>query len=267
MFNFLQSLDPFFVSFIELGVYCLIILCLFKFMGKVGIYLFIAVAIIGANLQVLKVSYFGFFKGGVALGTALFATIFFCTDILSEHYGKKTARTAVGIGFGAFFVWSVITQFTLGYSPLTPEQAGQDFAWGLSIHPALETIFTLVPSFFLASVIAYFISQMTDIYLFELIKKKTKSRFLFLRNNLSTMVSSLVDNIIFSVIAFKVLNPEPVEMKTLIFTFILGTYLLRVFFSLFDTPFIYLSYYFLPKDLKDLKDLKNRKDTQGNSSS
>ncbi len=253
MFNLLQNFDPFVVSFIELAVCCLLVLILFRIAGKTGIFIYLAVAIIGANLQVLKLSFFNFFDKPVALGTSLFATIFFCTDLLSEHYGKKVAQKAVWVGFAAFFVWTIITQITLGYAPLTTNQAGEEFTWALGTHPALENLFTLIPSFFVASIVSYFVSQFVDIHLYEWIKKKSKGRFLFLRNNFSTMTSSLVDNTLFSFLAFIVFNPEPLPWPTLIFTFILGTYLLRVFYSLFDTPFVYLSYYFLPNELRKQK--------------
>ncbi len=251
MFSFLQVIDPLLVSFVGLFLYFFIILIFFRLAGKVGIYLYVAVAIIGANLQVLKLAYFRFFEEPVALGTGLFATIFFCTDLLTEHYGKQAAKKAIWVGFFALFLWTIITQMTLGYSPLSPSEAGESFAWALAIHPAMETLFTLVPSFLLASLIAYFVSQFLDIYLYDFIRKKTNEKFLFLRNNLSTMISSLMDNIVFSVLAFVVFNPEPLELSTLVFTFILGTYLLRLLYSLLDTPFLYLSYYFLPKELNE----------------
>ena len=60
------------------------------------------------------------------------------------------------------------------------------------------------------------------------------------------MISSLIDNTIFSLFAWIILNPEPLNFNTVIFTFILGTYFLRVFIALIDTPFIYLARFFLP---------------------
>ncbi len=94
--------------------------------------------------------------------------------------------------------------------------------------------------------IAYLFSQYFDVWFYEKISNITKKRFLWLRNNFSTMISALIDNTIFSIFAWIILNPNPLDFNTVLFTFILGTYVLRVFIAIFDTPFIYLAKYFLP---------------------
>ena len=55
------------------------------------------------------------------------------------------------------------------------------------------------------------------------------------------MTSSLVDNIIFSFLAWIIFNPDPLNITTVLFTFILGTYFLRIIIALIDTPFVYLA--------------------------
>ena len=97
--------------------------------------------------------------------------------------------------------------------------------------------------------IAYLISQFFDVWFFGWISKLTKKRFLWLRNNISTMTSSLIDNFIFSIFAWIIFNPNPLNFSTVFFTFILGTYILRLFIALVDTPFVYLSKFLVPKKL------------------
>ena len=53
----------------------------------------------------------------------------------------------------------------------------------------------------------------------------------------------MIDNTIFSVLAWVVFAPEPLDFYTLVFTFILGTYLLRIVVAFVDTPFVYLARY------------------------
>ena len=65
------------------------------------------------------------------------------------------------------------------------------------------------------------------------------------------MISSLIDNSIFSVLAWIILNPDPLDFQTVLFTFILGTYILRIFIAMIDTPIIYLAKYFVPSKLND----------------
>ena len=79
------------------------------------------------------------------------------------------------------------------------------------------------------------------------IKNKTSEKYLWFRNNLSTIISSLVDNTVFSVFAWILLNPEPVNLYKVITTYILGTYLLRIIIAFIDTPFIYITKFFIKK--------------------
>lgn len=222
------------------------ILVMARLFGQAGLYVYIAVAIIGANMQVLKPVQFSVFMDPVALGTILFASTYLCTDILTEHYGRAAARKGVLLGFAALLLWTVLTVLTLGFRPLTPEEAGDGLAWALGMHDAMAMLFTPVPALFVAGMTAYLISQFHDIWLYALVRRLTAGRHLWLRNMSSTAVSSLIDNIIFSVLAWVVFAPEPMAWQTLIFTYILGTYVLRLFVAALDTPFVYLARMTLP---------------------
>ena len=101
--------------------------------------------------------------------------------------------------------------------------------------------------FFIASMIAYLVSQYFDVWIYSTIKNLTTNKFLWLRNNLSTILSSLVDNTVFSILAWIILNPNPETFYNVIMIYILGTYILRIVIALIDTPFMYLSKIFIPK--------------------
>ena len=73
-----------------------------KFFGKTGIYVYVALAIILANIQVLKVIEFPFFPEPMALGTILFISIFLCTDILNEYFDKRSATKCIYLGISAY---------------------------------------------------------------------------------------------------------------------------------------------------------------------
>lgn len=217
------------------------ILVMLRLFGAAGLYAYIVVAVLGANVQVLKQVQFGMYDSPVALGTILFASTYLCTDILAEHYGKAAARKGVFLGFAAYLFWTVMMLVTLGYAPLTPEQAGAEMAWALPMQEHMSALFLPAPTFFVAGMAAYLISQTHDVWLYDLLRRLTGQRWLWLRNNLSTMLSSLIDNIVFSVLAWVVLAPEPIGWEPLVFTFILGTYVLRLAVAALDTPFIYLA--------------------------
>ena len=216
------------------------ILFFLKIFGYVGLYVYSTIAVIAGNIQVLKTVDFFYSPEPVALGTILFASTFLCTDILSEHYGKEKAQKNILISFTGFLIMTIIMLFTLGFKPSSLDWSQED----------LSNIFTPMTRFFLASMIAYLASQFFDVWIYSIIKKFTFEKYLWLRNNLSTVLSSLIDNIIFSILAWIILNPDPETIYNVIMIYILGTYVLRIFIALIDTPFLYLSKFFISKNIK-----------------
>ena len=208
-------------------------------LGQAGLHAYIAVAIIGANMQVLKPVQFTLLPEPVALGTALFASSYLCTDILAEHYGRDAARKGVWIGFCAFLFWTVLCLLTLGFRPLDPAAAGSELAWALPVQDAMALLFSPTPIFFVAGMTAYLISQFHDIWLYRLVRRLTRGRHLWLRNNVSTIISALIDTTVFSLLAWIVLAPDPLPLRTVIVTYILGTFWIRVVVAFLDTPVLY----------------------------
>ena len=251
--NLISNQNTEVVWFIMLILCFLSILVFLRLFGYVGLYVYSAIAIIAANIQVLKQANFNFFSSinekiipfyepsPIALGTILFASTFLCTDILSEYYGKEKARKNVLIGFCSFFLMTILMLVTIGIQPAEDE-------WVSMVQESLAILFTPMTSIFVASMIAYLISQYFDIWFFSYLKTVSSNKLLWLRNNVSTAVSSLIDNTIFSIFAWIILNPNPFPLSAVIMIFILVVYLLRVFIAILDTPFIYLAKYFIPEE-------------------
>ena len=202
------------------------LLLVFRLFGKEGLYIAIVISIIVCNLQVLKiVEIFGL---TATLGNILYGSIFLATDLLSELYGKEKARRGVWFGFYALIFTTVIMQIALLFKP-----AADDF-----IDPALRQIFDFLPRVVVASVIAYMVSQFHDVWLFHILKNKFKGRHLWLRNNITTMTSQLIDSVIFCTIAFWGVFPNDIFLEIL-----LTTYVIKWVVAFIDTPFIYLARY------------------------
>ncbi len=235
--SYLGSLNTF-VLWIIMLLFCFSSILIFlKLFGFAGLYVYSALAVIIGNIQVLKTVDFFYSPEPVALGTVLFASTFLCTDILSEYFGKDKAQKNVLIGFVSFLFITIVMLITIGFNPSVNDWA-QD---------SLVNIFTPMTRFFIASMIAYLISQYFDVWIYSIIKNLTTNRFLWLRNNISTILSSLIDNTIFSILAWIILNPNPETFYNVIMIYIFGTYILRIFIALIDTPFMYLSKIFIPR--------------------
>ncbi len=212
------------------------LLFLHRLLGKTGIYVYMTLGVIIGNIQVLKSMSISGFSQPVAMGTIVFMTTFLATDILAEFYGKKTAQKAIWCGFAGIVFMTGMMVLTLGMSPLYNSSQNAFFN---EAHYAMQTLFLTTPALFVASLTSYLISQYTDVRLFLLVRKVTEGHLLWLRSFISTAVSSLLDNILFSVLAWKILAPLDIDTSTLIFTYILGTYVLRLFVTVLNAPVMY----------------------------
>lgn len=165
--------------------------------------------------------------GGLTLsaGAFFYAITFPCTDLLSECWGKDKAREVVLVGFLANLLIALFTYIAVSLP-------AADF-W-LENQQAFATIFGFIPRIILGSMIAYLISQLHDVWAFHFWRRATKNKYLWLRNNASTMTSQLIDSVIFVTIAFAGTMPT-----TALLGIIAGQYIVKLIIAAVDTPIVY----------------------------
>ena len=179
--------------FLDLG--CTVLL--YRLFGKAGLQVAIATAILLANLQGPKLTViFGF---QTSLGVIFYSSIFFATDVLSENYGRREANKAVQMGFAVSVIILLMMSLALLYQPTTRPEAAE---FSANIHHAFQTIVSFTPRFIAGSLLAYYISQSFDVWAFHRIKRITGESRLWLRNNLSTLTSQIIDTLIYSLVAW-----------------------------------------------------------------
>lgn len=234
LITYCQSLNGEVLSLIAFATGVTVMLLMFRIFGLVGLFVYSAVATVMANIQVLKLMHSSIFAEPVALGTATFSTIFLANDIITEHYGIDQAKKNIWLSFVTQILVTTSMLISIGFKPIEGDQA----------HGAISTLFMPAPRILIASLIAFVTSQLFNITIFKFLSKLCHEKMLWLRSNVALMTSELLDNIVFSCLAWVILSPNPVSNSTLIYTYILGTYVLRVLFAIFSTPVIYWSYYF-----------------------
>lgn len=160
-----------------------------------------------------------------------FSITFLITDIISEVYGKKAAKRAVWAGFWSILLVYILIRIAIIWpsAPFWKDQAAYEKIFGGSLR-----IIT-------GGVIAYIVSQLHDVWVYHFLKGKTKGKYLWLRNNVSTMLSQFINTVIFVTIAFYGIQP--------IGKLIVGHYIGKLLVALLDTPFIYLSVHLMQKKL------------------
>ena len=182
-----------------------------------------ATCLLVANIIAVKLVSIGAWV--VPAGVIAYPLTFLFTDVITELYGRKIASRVIWLGFGVSVLMALLV-YLGGLLPPAPIWEGQ---------PAYESILGMVPRITLASLIAYLVSQHHDVFAFHFWRQKTKGRFLWLRNNASTMVSQVLDTGIFITIAFWGTVPTAVLINML-----LSQYLTKLVIAAGDTPFCYL---------------------------
>jgi len=203
---------------------------LYRFFGKYGLYTAVVLGIILGNLQGGKVSELEIFGYSftASMGAILYSGIYFATDVLNEKYGRKEANRAVMLGFFANIAVMITLVLSIQFKP--SDIAGS----ALEVHNAISVLAGYSPIFVVGSLVAYLISQTFDVWFFHKIRSYTGESKLWLRNNLSTITSQLLDTMIYQftwVLA-------GMDLKTA-FMIAITKYVFKVVIAGIDTIFIY----------------------------
>lgn len=172
-----------------------------------------------------KIVVFGPFT--LSASIIVFSITFFLTDIISEFWGKKEAKKAVWAGFLAVILLLFAVYVAIRWEPASFWTGQEAFVLTLGATGRIAA----------ASLIAYIVAQNHDVWAFHFWKKVTKGKHLWLRNNLSTGTSQVIDSLLFVSIAFYGVFPiGPIIISTIVFKFIIAA---------LDTPFLYgIRWYF-----------------------
>ena len=183
-------------------------------------------ALIVANLLGVKIT--ELLGVRVSVGIFAFPITFLVTDMVAEVFGKRKAQSFVMAGVFALIVTFLFVLLGVKLPPHEFYEFNEEY----------KTIFNSSLRMIVASLIAFALSQLHDVWAFHFWKEKTKGRFLWLRNNFSTVVSQFLDTTIFMFIAFYQISEK--FTATFIFSLIIPYWLLKVLFAVIDTPFVYL---------------------------
>lgn len=135
----------------------------------------------------------------ISVGMIPFPITFLLTDLLNEFYGKRAARLVTWIGFAAaVFAFAVIyAAVVIPFAPFTFESG-----WDGVTQGAFDNVFAGSKRILVASMCAYLSAQFIDIAMFQLLKRATHNRLLWLRATGSTVVSQLIDTAVIQTIAW-----------------------------------------------------------------
>ena len=181
--------------------------------------LFIGGLVVAAIISSKIITVFGL---AVPAGVLAYSLTFVVSDVISEVWGEELANEAVTCGFTTLIFITALAWLSV-YWPAAPFWQNQE---------AFAGVIGNTPRIVAASLLAYIVSQKHDIWLFHLLKRRMNGRLLWLRNNLSTMASQLIDSTIFVTVAFYGILP--------IGEIIIGQWLVKMMIAALDTPVVYM---------------------------
>ena len=147
--------------------------------------LFVA-SLVSCNLIFRK--FFSWDLGGItfeqSVGLLPYPLTFLITDMISEIFGKRKANLVVLSGLAASIVVLLI---------ISMASAANATTWSPVSNQEFDHVFGQTALAVGASMAAYLLAQLIDVRIFHFWKHLTEGKHLWLRNNLSTIPSQLVD--------------------------------------------------------------------------
>ena len=199
----------------------------------------------------------------LAVGVLPYPLTFLCTDLISELYGRARANFMVTVGLGLnFFIlgtmWLGNAMPSVGPENQPPWQLiqlAEDVALpnGSSVTGSVE-LFTLLYSTttgaVMASMVAYIAAQYCDVYIFHFLKRLTKGKHLWLRNNGSTIISQWVDSFMVITVTFGAQFLAGAMSAGAMLVLMVSNYLFKLSVALADTLPFYMGVHYLSRYLE-----------------
>lgn len=187
----------------------------------------------------------------LAVGVLPYPLTFLCTDLVCELYGRKRANLMVTVGLVLnFFILGVLwlgNAMPAAESPVpwqtiylaedVPLPNGGSFSESVEL---FQLIYAMTTGAVFASMVAYVVAQYVDVQLFHFWKRLTKGKYLWIRNNFSTLTSQAVDSILVVSVTFGAAYLAGDMALGVMITLMLSNYGFKALAAALDTPLFYL---------------------------
>lgn len=200
------------------------LILVYKCFSKDGLFMWAGLVPVLANIMTVKTTNILGFDS--TCGTVLFASVFLCTDILSEHFGERESKKAVYLGVVSNIIFIVSSQICLMYIPSEVDVMSD----------TLSSLFSLNLRVTLSSILCYMLSNIGDVIIYNKLKNRTGDKLIWLRNNVSTIVCNCLENFVFIFLAYVGIF----DIQTII-SIALATCVVETIVAILDTPFLYIA--------------------------
>lgn len=172
----------------------------------------------------------------LSAGVLPYPITFIITDVLSEFYGKKKAALVIFTGLLTSVLIIIVLKVGASFDAIEKSPVSNEI---------YNAVFGNSWRVIGASMTAYLFAQFADVQLYHFWKKITKGKYLWIRNNGSTIFSQLLDSIMVVIVLF-----YGVKSYNEILDLIIDGWLFKMLCALIDTPIIYLSVFLIRRYFK-----------------
>lgn len=144
-------------------------------------------------------------------------------DCICELWGKQAARQALWIGLFCQMLFMIMVQISI-YAPPA--------SFWLEKQEIYQSALSMGLNVAVASLVAFAVSQILDVVVYQKVKDITRGKKLWLRSNLSIYMGQVLDSLIFVNIIFYDL-PQKWHL-------LMGTLVVKAIVSILMTPLVYL---------------------------
>jgi hypothetical protein len=195
-----------------------------KFVMLVGIF---ASTLVVSNILATKLWVIPYFNIIVPAGVVAYPITFLMTDVIGEVWGRSITLSVVKMGFICALISLLLGLFAVMLPPAKYfSSSAQEF---------FAAMFSSAGRITFASLFAYWVAQLCDVFIFHKLRTLTNAKHLWLRNNVSTVISQLLDTSVFIVLAFYGIMPT-----SILGGMIVGQWCVKIVIAIADTPFCYL---------------------------
>jgi uncharacterized integral membrane protein (TIGR00697 family) len=194
------------------------------------------------NWKILGIENLSF---NLTAGVLLWPFVFVLTDIINEYFGKRGVQLLSYLTSGLIAYAFLMIMVAMHVKPADfwiVRQIGEGAgATQVNMDTSFNAIFGQGMWIIIASLTAFLVSQVVDVYVFHYLRKITGHKKIWLRATGSTIISQLIDSFVVLYIAFHIGGPGwPMKQ---IFAIMIINYIYKVFMALAMTPVIYLVHY------------------------
>ena len=178
-----------------------------------------------------------------SVGLIAYPITFLITDVVSEIYGRKKANYLVLSGI----ISSIIVLGLIFIADYLPAADFSDPKYNKVNDKVFNLVFGQFGTAMAASLFTYLVCQLIDIRLFHFWKKLTKGKYLWLRNNFSTITSQLFDTFLILFLLMTFSPEEGLQNWNDLKKLFINGFLFKIIVALIDTIPLYLIVNFIRK--------------------